>query len=216
MADYYSILGLPQGASKDAIKKAYRRLAMQYHPDKNSAADARNKFIQITQAYNGLMEGKRFSSSFVSKPRTQATPKSSPPKSPGKAADEKRHEQMIQRHEQMMKKFMEMKRSLGTGAVLEKNRKKEFAAINLEFAFCVFVFAGGIILPFISGKQGLLVLSFPLGLGAGIKLFWKAGRRKMRADMLYAKETYFSLNELREFFSKDRLGTPGGLNRSRY
>lgn len=206
MADYYSILGLSQGASKEEIKRAYRKLAMQYHPDKNPSPFARQKFIEITRAYDNLLEGKNYTA-FTFKSRTPKT--STAPKSPGKADDEKRREKMVQRHEQMMKKFMEMKQALGTGALLEMNRKKEYTAINFGFALCILVFLAGIIIPLIIGQPGILILSFPLGLGAGIRLFWKAGRRKMRADMLYGNETYFSLTELREFFTTDRL-VPAG------
>ena len=49
--DYYSILGVPKTASADDIKKAYRKLAMKYHPDRNKgdkAAEA--KFKDISEA----------------------------------------------------------------------------------------------------------------------------------------------------------------------
>lgn len=53
--DYYSILGVSKKASNKDIKKAFRKLAMQYHPDKNKDPDAEEKFRQIAegeQAFN--------------------------------------------------------------------------------------------------------------------------------------------------------------------
>ncbi len=49
--DYYEILGIPKNASKDEIKKAYRKLAMKYHPDRNKAPDAAEKFKEISESY---------------------------------------------------------------------------------------------------------------------------------------------------------------------
>ncbi len=51
--DYYSILGVPKNASDDDIKKAYRKLAMQFHPDKNPGKEkwANEKFKEINEAY---------------------------------------------------------------------------------------------------------------------------------------------------------------------
>lgn len=51
--DYYQLLGIPKTAKSDEIKKAYRKLAMQYHPDKNPGKEqwANEKFKEINEAY---------------------------------------------------------------------------------------------------------------------------------------------------------------------
>lgn len=57
MADFYAVLGVPRDAADDEIKKAYRRLAMQWHPDRNGGAkDAEEKFKEITEAYDVLRD----------------------------------------------------------------------------------------------------------------------------------------------------------------
>jgi molecular chaperone DnaJ len=57
MADFYNVLGVARGASEDDIKKAYRKLAMQYHPDRNGGAkEAEEKFKEITEAYDVLRD----------------------------------------------------------------------------------------------------------------------------------------------------------------
>src|SRR5881628_2285425 len=57
MADFYQTLGVQRGASDDDIKKAYRKLAMTYHPDRNNGAkEAEEKFKAITEAYDVLRD----------------------------------------------------------------------------------------------------------------------------------------------------------------
>ena len=47
----YKILGVPRNADDKVIRNAYRKLAKDWHPDKNKASNAHDKFLQITQAY---------------------------------------------------------------------------------------------------------------------------------------------------------------------
>ncbi|KAG9508537.1 DnaJ protein-like 1, partial [Fragariocoptes setiger] len=57
--DYYKILGVSKSANDDEIKKAYRKLALKYHPDKNKSAGAEEKFKEIAEAYEILSDKKK-------------------------------------------------------------------------------------------------------------------------------------------------------------
>lgn len=54
--DFYETLGVSRGASADELKRAYRKQAMQYHPDKNKTKEAEEKFKEINQAYEVLSD----------------------------------------------------------------------------------------------------------------------------------------------------------------
>ena len=55
MVNYYKILNLNKNCSQDDIKKAYRQAALFWHPDKNKSSNAHEKFIQISEAYEILI-----------------------------------------------------------------------------------------------------------------------------------------------------------------
>jgi len=59
--DYYEILGISRNASSEEIKKAYRRLAVKYHPDKNrdNSKEAEEKFKEVAEAYKILSDGEK-------------------------------------------------------------------------------------------------------------------------------------------------------------
>ncbi|MCK5867653.1 MAG: DnaJ domain-containing protein, partial [Mycoplasmataceae bacterium] len=54
--DYYEVLGISKDTSAGDIKKAFRKLAMKYHPDRNKEAGAQDKFKEINEAYEVLSD----------------------------------------------------------------------------------------------------------------------------------------------------------------
>ncbi|MDA4125128.1 MAG: molecular chaperone DnaJ [Thaumarchaeota archaeon] len=57
--DYYEVLGVTKGAPKDQIKNAYRKLALQFHPDRNKSPEAEARFKEISEAYAVLSDDEK-------------------------------------------------------------------------------------------------------------------------------------------------------------
>ena len=57
--DYYEVLGVQKGATKDQIKDAYRKLALQFHPDRNKSPEAEERFKEISEAYAVLSDDEK-------------------------------------------------------------------------------------------------------------------------------------------------------------
>ena len=54
MTNFYETLGVKQDADEGEIKKAYRKMSLQYHPDRNNSDDAKKKMTEINEAYEYL------------------------------------------------------------------------------------------------------------------------------------------------------------------
>ena len=57
--DYYDVLGVSKTASAAELKSAYRKLALEWHPDRNKSAEAESKFKEINEAYQVLSDPKK-------------------------------------------------------------------------------------------------------------------------------------------------------------
>ena len=58
-ADYYQTLGVSKSDSEEDIRKAFRKKAMEFHPDRNKNSDAEAKFKDINEAYQVLSDSKK-------------------------------------------------------------------------------------------------------------------------------------------------------------
>ena len=58
-SDYYKILGIPRSATSSQVKKAYRKLALKFHPDKNKSKGATEAFKKISTAFSVLSDDEK-------------------------------------------------------------------------------------------------------------------------------------------------------------
>ena len=76
--DYYKTLEIEKNATADEIKKAYKKLAFKYHPDKNKETDTTAQFIAIQEAYEKILK-KEFTQKTIKNPKLTPTPTTPPP-----------------------------------------------------------------------------------------------------------------------------------------
>ena len=79
MSEYYEKLGVAKTASDEEIKRSYRKLALQYHPDRNKGdQQAESKFKEISEAYAVLSDKEKRKQYDKAHPRAKRTPASPP------------------------------------------------------------------------------------------------------------------------------------------
>ena len=103
---YYRILGLPDNAPISDVRKRYRKLVMQYHPDKNPSPSAQQKFIEIKEAYE-IITGKKPAPLTQQLHRRKS--RSSRPQSTATASEQKKRAEEAQKRyqEQQMRDYLE-------------------------------------------------------------------------------------------------------------
>lgn len=109
---YYKILGLPDNSSENDVRKRYRKLVMQYHPDKNPSKEAEIKFIAIKDAYE-VLTGKKAASTNVNNATSRSRRSSAPKGTTEQQATEfkKRATEAKQRlHNQKLHEYIENER----------------------------------------------------------------------------------------------------------
>jgi hypothetical protein len=208
MIDHYAVLGLKKGASETQIKKAFRKLALEWHPDLNASPGAEQKFIAINNAYEALTEGKQE----TSYPKSSFTKTSSP-----KSAQEKRREESRER----MRKFVERRQKEFREMRADYRESKYFKLIRAWFYFEAYVYYGilciAVAMPFIIGLVSKNWWAFFIGAlfatGLTGPLYFQGKRLKKKADMLFGEKENYSIQELNSIVFTEETGSGAGRGR---
>ncbi len=112
LSKYYSILNLPNGASETDVRKRYRKLAMQFHPDRNPSAEAKQRFIELTDAYEILIGKKQAPPQCTTQSKARRAAHTGNPaptqEERMKEARQRHYEQIIQEHEENEQYFKQL------------------------------------------------------------------------------------------------------------
>jgi len=192
MKNYYQILGVSYGVDLSTIKKAYRQLALQYHPDKNKAANAEQMFIAITEAYEVLRDKiKRAEYDFLYKKYFQSPDIN--------VYEESTHERKQQSWtsfgEQRAKEYSSMKYEDFSQRILDEIKIGVSYTPNLIFIFICVLGLYGLIsaLPKVfsnrhsSDGTGILIVFFILGFGTLVYFLFQ----RMQADYTEERKRKF-------------------------
>lgn len=212
MNKYYAVLGLPTTASKDEVKRAYRKLVLIWHPDKNSSPGASAKFMQITEAYDVLM-GERPAPRTRTYTRTYAAAPARP-----KTRKEQEQDKRSQRDEQLRVKFENLRAHYLRASDFQKRKKEMYFESKMYFFGAAVVVVLAIALPVTIIDIANLIWTIPVAIGGGLRLLWTGGRIKLRADMIYSGRTDYPIADIREFFMDStgfRFQPPAGGSRWR-
>lgn len=200
MNKYYAVLGLPPGASKDEVRRKYRKLVLLWHPDKNPSPEAHAKFIAITEAYDILM-GERTA------PRTKTNyAKSTYAYAKPKTPEEQRRERRMRQSEALRQKFNYIREQHMRAPDSQGRKEAYYRKVYMYFTLAGITLAAAFLLPFTVLGTSAIIVTIPLGIGTSLGFFWRGGRIKMRVEMIYSGRTDYTLGELQDFFHS-RSGT---------
>lgn len=206
MNKYYAILGLPATASKEEVRKKYRQLVLIWHPDRNSSPEAQGKFIAITEAYDVLM-GERPA------PRTRTGYTWPKQQTPRPQPQQKR----VTKAELMRKKFEKIRSDHRTARDAKQLKFDMDSRYRRFFAYTLITGAMILVIPIVCGTFAHLIWTLPVGFGIGAQFLWKAGRYKLRSEMIFGARERYTDEEIEEFFvDRPGLGINNTANENNY
>jgi hypothetical protein len=199
--DYHAILGITANSEKSEIQKAYRRLAKKYHPDVNKSANAHDKFIEITEAYEFLIEqlkhpGKEYITISGQAQDKQSSGQYSEYERQGQEAREKAQRQAQMRYEEFKKQHE---------AFLVSGMNDLVLILKIiGRIFIIPVFLGLLLAPILIALQNewqMIFIAFLTWPFAGI-IAWNAFDK--RKNYFKPGQFYYSFRRIKELFSETK------------
>lgn len=214
MNQYYQVLGLTGGATQDEIRQAYRKLAKLYHPDVNKSPDAHQKFCEISEAYEFLMnywpkQAAKFETQQSYEQKYREHQHSAAYEQFRREAQERARKQARMRYEKFRKQheaFMES--GLNDLALLFTMFMRGFSLLLFLFLFLSpVIFAVGIHWSWIF----TIFMMWPFAAGLAWyyhdnrKNYFMPGKFYYSADRIWKMFTETHYTDLKCFYSRDRM-----------